>query len=130
MLKQVGRPELVASRYLPQQYLIGPVLFPVYKFVLKIAMLCCLVPWILTWIALMSYDPAYRPAHSGRALLDTLGSFWISFWIATFMAVGAVTIVFVVLDSAGQIQVPGTLGSGQAVAGPRPEPHTSWRVHF
>jgi hypothetical protein len=38
-----------------------------------------------------------RIGVAGRALLDTLGSFWISFWIATFMAVGAVTIVFVVL---------------------------------
>ena len=100
MLKQLGRPVVVASRYLPQQHLIGPVLFPVYKFVLKIVMLCYLVPWILTWIALMIYDPAYRAAHSGRALLDTVRSSWAAFWFTTCLAVGAVTIVFVVLERA------------------------------
>src|SRR5262249_2204644 len=31
ILKQLGRPVMVANRYLPQQYLIGPLLFPVYK---------------------------------------------------------------------------------------------------
>ncbi len=29
ILKQLGRPVLVANRYLPQQHLIGPVLFPI-----------------------------------------------------------------------------------------------------
>lgn len=41
ILKQRGRPLVVASGYLPQRHLIGPVLFPVYLFVLKIVMLCC-----------------------------------------------------------------------------------------
>ncbi len=36
ILKQRGRPVLVANRFLPQEHLIGPVLFPIYVFVLKI----------------------------------------------------------------------------------------------
>src|SRR3979411_2964011 len=47
MLKQLGRPVVVANRYSPQQYLIGPVLFPIYRFVLKIVGFGYLVPWIL-----------------------------------------------------------------------------------
>lgn len=35
VLEQHGRPVLVAARYLPQQSLIGPTLFPVYWFTLK-----------------------------------------------------------------------------------------------
>src|SRR5450631_915853 len=39
ILKRIGRPVLVANRYFPRESLIGPILFPVYRFVLKIAML-------------------------------------------------------------------------------------------
>jgi len=34
-LKQIGSPMQVAARYLPQQYLIGPMVFPMYWFVLR-----------------------------------------------------------------------------------------------
>ena len=36
ILKQHGNPMLAASRYWPRQYLIGPAVFPIYWFVLKI----------------------------------------------------------------------------------------------
>src|SRR2546427_8606283 len=42
ILKRCGSPIVVASRFQSQQYLIGPALFPVYKFVLKMVLL-----WIL-----------------------------------------------------------------------------------
>jgi hypothetical protein len=95
LLRERGRPMFVANRYLPQQYLVGPVLFPVYKFVLKIVVLCYLIPWLLVWIGLVTFDASYRSAHRighGLALA------WPSFWLVTFMAVGAVTIVFAVLE--------------------------------
>ena len=38
LLKQYGHPYLLATRYRPQQYLIGPALFPFYFPALKIAM--------------------------------------------------------------------------------------------
>jgi hypothetical protein len=37
ILRQHGHPMLAASRYWPRQHLIGPVVFPIYWFVLKIA---------------------------------------------------------------------------------------------
>src|ERR1035438_195797 len=40
LLKKRGRPVLVANRFLPQESLIGPVLFPVYCFILKVVSLC------------------------------------------------------------------------------------------
>ena len=38
-LKQLGSPMHVASRYQPQQYLIGPTVFPMYWYVLRLALL-------------------------------------------------------------------------------------------
>ncbi|MGA9039233.1 MAG: hypothetical protein WB421_01740 [Terriglobales bacterium] len=96
ILKERGRPVLVANRFLPQQYLIGPVLFPVYSFVLKIVALCYLVPWALVWIGIMSSSPAYRMNHGGwaRAALSA----WGSLWGIAFAAIATTTLVFAVLE--------------------------------
>jgi hypothetical protein len=42
-LKQIGSPMQVAGRYLPQRYLIGPAVFPMYLYVLKLACFWCFV---------------------------------------------------------------------------------------
>lgn len=42
-LRKMGAPVMVASRYQPQQYLIGPTLFPLYFYVLRIAVLWALI---------------------------------------------------------------------------------------
>lgn len=93
ILKERGRPMLVANRYRPQQYLIGPALFPVYRFVLIIVALCYLVPWMLTWIGLAVFDPHYH-VDFGR----TFGPLWGTFWVTTFVALGTVTLVFAILE--------------------------------
>lgn len=54
LLKKHGSPVSVATRYLPQQVLIGPALFPVYKFVLKVVALNFLVPTAAITIALIA----------------------------------------------------------------------------
>jgi len=94
LLKQRGRPVLVANRFLPQEHLIGPVLFPIYVFVLKIVTAFYLVPWVLVWIGIA----VSRAAHSGGSLLGTIGSFWTSFWPVVFFMIGGVTSVFAVLE--------------------------------
>ena len=63
LLKQRGRPVLVANRFLPQDSLIGPVLFPIYLFVLKLVAVFYMVPWILVWIGIA----IFRPTHSGQS---------------------------------------------------------------
>src|SRR5258708_7998848 len=60
ILKRCGSPLAVASRYLPQRYLIGPTLFPLYRFVLGILLLGCVVPRTLVWIGFLIIDPADR----------------------------------------------------------------------
>jgi hypothetical protein len=98
ILRHLGRPVLVANRYLPQRHLIGPVWFPVYRFVLTVVVACYLVPWILVWIGLMIFNPAYRAAHSGASLTGALGHAWGGFWLAAVIATGTVTVVFAVLE--------------------------------
>jgi len=42
-LRKMGHPMMVAATYQPQQYLIGPTLFPMYLYVLRIALLLAFV---------------------------------------------------------------------------------------
>jgi hypothetical protein len=63
ILKRWGHPILVAQRYLPQRQFIGPVLFPIYCFVLKIGAWGFFVPWLLVWLACVVLSPAYRAAN-------------------------------------------------------------------
>jgi hypothetical protein len=60
ILKRCGAPLEVASRYRPQQYLIGPALFPVYRFVLAVSLIGCVVPRFLIWLVFLLVDPAHR----------------------------------------------------------------------
>src|SRR5260370_2421258 len=94
LLKQRGRPVLVANRYRPQQHLIGPVLFPIYLFVLEVVAGFYLLPWVLVWITVA----IFRPVHPRQSLIATIGSFWTSFWpMACFMG-GSITTVFAILE--------------------------------
>lgn len=93
ILKQRGRPLLVAEKYLPQRSLIGPALFPAYWFVLKLVMLCYLVPWALVLsgaIVFHTNDYVHRIAPT---TLNTL-------WTNAVGAFATVTIIFAVLDRA------------------------------
>jgi hypothetical protein len=97
MLKQRGRPVLVANQFRPQQTLIGPILFPIYVFVLKIVAAFYLLPWVVVWIAMAIYRP-----HPGLSLIATIGSFWTSFWPMTLSMIGSVTIIFAILERVQQ----------------------------
>jgi hypothetical protein len=94
LLQRFGSPLLVAHRYLPQESLIGPMLFPVYRLVLKIVVLCFLVPWMLVWIALLVYGHGSGHGSLGANAAQLLGS--LSF--TGFISVGVVTLVFAVLE--------------------------------
>ena len=98
ILKQRGRPVLVANRYQPQQFLIGPVLFPIYTFVLKMIAVGYLLPWVLIWVAIMTYSPTYRATHGGWP--GSIGTAWASLWSTAFFVIGTATVVFAVLEQA------------------------------
>ncbi len=76
ILKRRGAPILAAGRYLPQRSLIGPVLFPIYTFVLKIVLFFYLVPWFAVWLFAAVFIPSFRAAHPGPELLESLSTLW------------------------------------------------------
>jgi hypothetical protein len=96
LLRQRGSPVLVANRYLPQQSLIGPVLFPIYVFVLKLVTLVSLIPALVGFVA----------GIVSRALGNIVGTGWTPpfsaiashFWSAWFSSLTVVTILFAVLE--------------------------------
>src|SRR5271165_1519373 len=63
LLKKRGRPIFVAGQFLPQHTLIGPALYPIYVFVLKIVALCYVVPWLLVWLGILLFDSAEWAGH-------------------------------------------------------------------
>lgn len=92
ILKQRGRPVVVAGTFLPQRQLIGPVLFPIYIFVLKIVALCYLLPWFLVWVGFMMFDRPYLLRHGGE--LGSLSPLFSVVWILF----GVITFIFAILD--------------------------------
>ena len=91
ILHAYGSPRLVAGRYAAQQYLIGPELLPFYWYALKML--------IATAIGLLIVGSAVRAftLHDPAAYLQGMAAGWEApIWI-----VGAVTVIFVLLERSG-----------------------------
>lgn len=90
VLREHGKPEVVALRYLPQRSLIGPAVFPFYVFTLQRA-----TPiWLLVYSVAKVVDVANSGVSFSRGLAE-YGSDLIPAGLA-FLAV--VTLVFAVID--------------------------------
>jgi len=94
LLKRRGPPVVVAGGYLPQRHLIGPIWFPIYWLVLRLAIAANAIPWLIVWLILVLNSPSYRSAHPGMAIFGTLGTFWTTIWIQF----AVITAVFATLD--------------------------------
>jgi hypothetical protein len=94
ILKRRGHPGVVASAYLPQQSLIGPVFFQSYKITLKIVLFCYVIPWLLFWIVFVVSAPHRLQVPSISAVIHSLGPWWFSV-VNTF---AIITVVFYALD--------------------------------
>jgi len=98
LLKQRGHPLVLANSFQPQQYLIGPVLFPIYRFVVKVFALGFLAPSALVWIGLMVFSPAFRAGHTHPFPFAPFNSLFSSLWIATCLFITPLTIAFAALE--------------------------------
>jgi hypothetical protein len=90
ILKTRGRPMSVAARYQPQRHLIGPELFPLYIFILKVVAVISLIPPVVAWFV-WSFDRYSLPVP------DTIASPFNS--LLTAFAV--VTLVFALIEHKG-----------------------------
>jgi hypothetical protein len=82
ILRRRGAPLLVAERFLPQSSLIGPLLFPIYRLVLKWALLYQAAGWFLVWIGYALLDGT----HAGASVAGDLKSLWLV-GVNTFAAI-------------------------------------------
>jgi hypothetical protein len=91
VLKEHGKPEVVALRYLPQQSLIGPTVFPFYMLTLKRGLpFVALISALAEGLALVS-----APHGSvGRTITGLAGGICYS----VFLAVAILTLVFVGIE--------------------------------
>ena len=91
LLKRRGRPMMVAMRFQPKRFLIGPGLFPMYIFVLKVAVLCYLVPWALAGLVLLLFG-------GSRPVGEVVGGLWGSLWVTLAFQFSIITLVFAALE--------------------------------
>jgi hypothetical protein len=91
ILKQRGHPMRVAGAYLPAQYLIGPALYPVWRFVVRLVL-----GWILPPVFLFIVGPAtfLTSGHHARAILETA----IGLFRSELFSLGCITVAFAVLE--------------------------------
>ena len=102
ILKRCGAPMVVASRFGPKRSLIGPTLYPVYIFVLRMVLLCILVPVFIFIVG--PTNVATGNGDWGSAVLNTIGQLW----SGLFIAAGTITLVFAIIE---RTQVVGSLES-------------------
>ncbi|HEV7590154.1 MAG TPA: hypothetical protein VGO40_18695 [Longimicrobium sp.] len=94
LLARRGNPAVTAARFLPQQYLIGPEVYPIYRFVLKMLALFYLLPAAVVGVTLLVVNATVRPVVPGLTpwgLLDYL-------WTWGIHAFAIVTVGFALLQ--------------------------------
>jgi len=84
----------VAGRFLPQQSLIGPALFPIYSVIIRSLVLYFLLPWMLVWMGIAIFSPDFRTDHPGVALFASLDPWWRACTYSLFFN----TLIFALLD--------------------------------
>lgn len=95
LLREFGHPLTVAARYRPQQWLIGPELYPFYLYFLKMIAGIVAVVVIVTAVA----KGLVHLGQPGPMIVDLLGSVW---W-SLAGTVGSVTIVFALIERYGGV---------------------------
>lgn len=91
VLKRCGAPMVVASRLGPKTYLIGPTLYPIYMFVMKMVLL-----WIMVPVFVFIVGPSIL-ASTGSWAAAT-GETIANLWSGLFVAAGIITLVFAILE--------------------------------
>jgi hypothetical protein len=95
LLRQRGSPIMVANSYLPQQQLIGPLLFPIYTFVLKIVSLCILIPAFVGWIAAIISHILRNVTGTWNPPFAVIAG---HLWTGWFTSMAVVTLVFAFIE--------------------------------
>lgn len=104
-LQQLGSPLQVAARYQPQQYLIGPALFPIYRLVLRLVMAWCAV--------LYAIAKTVEIVANGLGPDALAGAVFHLPWVL-FINAAVVTLIFAIVERSGA-QIPEKFVRGAAM---------------
>ena len=91
-LKELGPPILMAARYQRQQYLIGPAVFPIYWYVLRLALAWCAAIYTIA----RAVELAARGLPAGALLTAALNLPWV-----LLISAAIVTLIFAVIEQVG-----------------------------
>ena len=91
LVKKHGHPWLMASRYLPQQYLIGPSLYPYYRQALGMVVFWVVLPIVL-------FAGAMHTIYSDASMAGWINRVIPAAWNGAIYSVGIVTLVFAILE--------------------------------
>jgi hypothetical protein len=95
LLKEYGAPDKVAATYLPEQYLIGPKLFPIFWLVLKI------VGAVLTVLAIVGFGVRFGMSDMGiHAFGAQLAKSALEYFGGIISAFGNIVLIFAILERA------------------------------
>ena len=106
--KQLGSPLQVAARYQRQQYLIGPALFPIYSYVLRLVL-----TWLTVIYVIANAVTIAASNQGGASVLDAalrLPAMWL-------INAGIITLIFAVIERAG-VHFPEKFSGLGPMAGP------------
>src|SRR5262245_52467020 len=83
ILEGLGHPMLVAGRYLPMQYLIGPDVFPLYWYTLQaVLIVVAVIGGLLSGIALLTEARAVQ-----AAIQTAMGFFWFAVQVGAIVTI-------------------------------------------
>lgn len=93
VLAEYGAPEKVAGSYLPERYLIGPKLFPIFSLVLKIVFI------VMSVLALVGFGIRFgTSAMTSLAFAEILGKTLLEYLGAIISAFGNIVLIFAILQ--------------------------------
>jgi len=88
LVRQLGHPALLAGRYGRRQYLIGPEVFPIYRFVLTVALAASAVIHIVVAVTLLASGKTADAIRQATLLLPSVA----------FLQFGVITLTFAAAD--------------------------------
>lgn len=93
LLQERGNPLSLAQRYLPERYVIGPALYPLYALVLRSVILFYALPWLCVWLALR----VFWPESQATASMGPMFGLWSLLQIVAFQF-AAITLIFAAVE--------------------------------
>jgi hypothetical protein len=100
ILKRCGSPMAVAGSLGPRRHLIGPALYPIYAFVLKMVLLWILLPVFVFIIGPLNVANGDWPSAIGGTIVQMMSGMLI--------AAGIITIVFAAVERTANLDLPGS----------------------